>query len=264
MILGQLRTGARATTYAALPHTCLLQRPPLSPQAWWWTLTFLRPPPPVPTPLVRPFSPTPQPFEQAYPTPSRKVIESLCYYSWYLRPQFRQRFIYSDPILKILVLRFMPPSPPPMSKVFPDKKFGLYGKYGKLEEMENLSDINEEEEKKKGWWRWSDIKENKIVQAFEMQQMYVCWSYFHLSSTLSICLIFSYSLKLLKIADATVVSECQSKCNVHLLLFFFLFAQLWALKHTLCAYCIQLPIALANVFCNFLLFFFLFAQLWAL
>ena len=81
---------------------------------------------------------------------SRKVIESLCYYSWYLRPQFRQRFIYSDPILKILVLRFMPPHPP-MSKVFPDKKFGLYGKYGKLEEMENLSDINEEEGEKKGW-----------------------------------------------------------------------------------------------------------------
>ena len=94
--------------------------------------------------------------------------------------------------------------------------------------------------------------------------MYVCWSSFHLSSTLSICLIFSYSLKLLKIADATVVSECQSKCNVHLLLFFFLFAQLWALKRTLCAYCIQLPIALANIFCNFLLFFFLFAQLEAL
>ena len=123
-----------------------------------------------------------------------------------------------------------------MSKVFPDKKFGLYGKYGKLEEMENLSDINEEEGEKKWWWRWSDIKENKIVKAFEMQQMYVCWSSFHLSSTLSICLIFSYSLKLLKIADATVVSECQSKCNVHLLLFFFLFAQLWALKRTLCAY----------------------------
>ena len=123
-----------------------------------------------------------------------------------------------------------------MSKVFPDKKFGLYGKYGKLEEMENLSDINEEEGEKKGWWRWSDIKENKIVKAFEMQQMYVCWSSFHLSSTLSICLIFSYSLKLLKIADATVVSECQSKCNVHPLLFFFLFAQLWALKRTLCAY----------------------------
>ena len=38
-----------------------------------------------------------------------------------------------------------------MSKVFPDKKFGLYGKYGKLEEMENLSDINEEEGEKKGW-----------------------------------------------------------------------------------------------------------------
>ena len=127
--------------------------------------------------------------------------------------------------------------------------------------MENLSDIKEEEEEKKGCWKWSDIKENKIVKAFEMQQMYVCWSSFHLSSTLSICLIFSYSLKLLKIADATVVSECQSKCNVHLLLFFFLFAQLWALKRTLCAYSIQLPIALANIFCNFLLFFFLFAQL---
>ena len=38
-----------------------------------------------------------------------------------------------------------------MSKVSPDKKFGLYGKYGKLEEMENLSDINEEEGEKKGW-----------------------------------------------------------------------------------------------------------------
>ena len=114
--------------------------------------------------------------------------------------------------------------------------------------MENLSDINEEEEKKKGWWRWSDIKENKIVQAFEMQEMYVCWSYFHLSSTLSICLIFSYSLKLLKIADATVVSECQSKCNVHLLLFFFLFAQLWALKRTLCAYYTQLQLNKYRIF----------------
>ena len=34
-----------------------------------------------------------------------------------------------------------------MSKVSPDKKFGLYGKYGKREEMENLFYIKEKDGK---------------------------------------------------------------------------------------------------------------------
>ena len=127
--------------------------------------------------------------------------------------------------------------------LLPCQKFSQIKSLAYMESMESLRKwkiflTSTRRRRRKRWQKWSDIKENKIVKAFEMQQMYVCWSSFHLSSTLSICLIFSYSLKLLKIADATVVSECQSKCNVHLLLFFFLFAQLWALKRALCVYCI--------------------------